>query len=87
MRGMRTLKLPLKRTACYMEAFMALYMAGWMHAQGTLLMAMANGLPVVSTPYHFALELLQVSSHAGQTPPRSCGMPSCSCIQAERCSN
>ena len=32
-----------------------------MHAQGTLLMAMANGLPVVSTPYHFALELLQDS--------------------------
>lgn len=35
-----------------------------MHAQGTLLMAMANGLPVVSTPYHFALELLQARTHA-----------------------
>ena len=33
---------------------------GWaLLAQGTLLMAMANGLPVVSTPYHFALEMLQ----------------------------
>jgi glycosyltransferase involved in cell wall biosynthesis len=33
-----------------------------LHAQGTLLMAMAHGLPVVSTPYHFALELLQNGS-------------------------
>ena len=37
---------------------------GCMHAQGTLLMAMANGLPVVSMPYHFALELLQARTHA-----------------------
>lgn len=29
--------------------------------QGTLLMAMANAMPVVSTPYHFALELVQDS--------------------------
>lgn len=29
--------------------------------QGTLLMAMANRMPVVTTPFHFALEVVQDS--------------------------
>ena len=37
-------------------------------SQGTLLMAMANGLPVVSPPYHFALELLQVGHQSIHRP-------------------
>lgn len=35
--------------------------SGFAFEQGTLLMAMANGMPVVSTPYHFALEVVQDS--------------------------